>query len=39
MTKKEIEELNNEELLDLYKTITEYIKFLNKELEDDNDGK
>lgn len=38
MIKKDIEELTNEELLDIYKTVTEYVKFLNKELEDDNNG-
>lgn len=33
MTKKNIEELTNQELLELYKELTNFIKYLNHEKE------
>lgn len=33
MTKKNIEELTNQELLELYKELTDFIKYLNAEKE------
>lgn len=33
MTKKNIEELTNQELIELYKEITDFIKYLNAEKE------
>lgn len=39
MTRKEIEELTDEEIIDLYKTLDNIIKELEKEVEgDDNDN-
>lgn len=34
MTKKNIEELSDLELLELYQTLTNFIKYLNEELGD-----
>ena len=34
MTKKNIEELSDLELLELYQTLTKFIKYLNEELGD-----
>lgn len=34
MTKKNIEELSDVELLELYQTLTNFIKYLNEELGD-----
>lgn len=39
MTRKEIEELTNEELLDLSKTIENFLKYLEKELEGEENAK
>ncbi len=36
MTRKEIEELTDEEIIDLYKTLDNIIKELEKEVEGDN---
>mgnify|MGYP004534935933 FL=1 len=36
MTRKEIEELTDEEIIDLYKTLDNTIKELEKEVEGDN---
>ena len=36
--KKDIEELTNEELLDLYKTVKDFVTYLNNELKDDENG-
>lgn len=33
MSKKNIEELTDQELIDLYKELTNFIKYLNQELE------
>lgn len=38
MIKKDIEELTNEELLDLYKTVKDFVTYLNNELKDDENG-
>lgn len=34
MTKKNLEELTDQELLDLYKELSSFIKYLNQELGD-----
>lgn len=35
MTRKEIEELTDEEIIELYKTIDNFLKYLEKEAEGD----
>lgn len=39
MTRKEIEELTDEEIVELYKVIDNFINFLKKELEGDKNAK
>ena len=39
MTRKEIEELNDEEIIDVYKTIKDFINFLEKEITGDENAK
>lgn len=39
MTRKEIEELTDEDIVELYKAIDNFINFLDKELVGDNNAK